>query len=133
MKKLRKDSHDTGIILITHDLGIVARFLRIRVLILYSGADRGVGRRVRRSIPRVRQHPYTMGLIRAVPKISELDRPAGGHRGPGAPIADEPPDMSRHFQPRCPYATDCCRKEVACADAGAPDGRCVRCFRVWWR
>ena len=67
MKKL-KDSHDMGIILITHDLGIVADFCD-RVLIFYTGQI--VESAPVRDLFREPLHPYTKGLIRALPKISE--------------------------------------------------------------
>ena len=116
MKKL-KDSHDMGIILITHDLGIVADFCD-RVLIFYTGQI--VESAPVRDLFREPLHPYTKGLIRALPKI-RLEAIEGM-----VPDADQMPEGC-HFHPRCPYATDRCRKEAP-ALTQTPDGRCVRCF-----
>ena len=121
MKKL-KDSHDMGIILITHDLGIVADFCD-RVLIFYTGQI--VESAPVRDLFREPLHPYTKGLIRALPKISEQTDRLEAIEGM-VPDADQMPEGC-HFHPRCPYATDRCRKEAP-ALTQTPDGRCVRCF-----
>ena len=121
MKKL-KDSHEMGIILITHDLGIVADFCD-RVLIFYTGQI--VESAPVRELFREPLHPYTQGLIRALPKISEQTDRLEAIEGM-VPDADQMPEGC-HFHPRCPYATDRCRKEAP-ALARTPDGRYVRCF-----
>ena len=121
MKKL-KDSHDMGIILITHDPGIVADFCD-RVLIFYTGQI--VESAPVRDLFREPLHPYTKGLIRALPKISEQTDRLEAIEGM-VPDADQMPEGC-HFHPRCPYATDRCRKEAP-ALTQTPDGRCVRCF-----
>ena len=96
----------TTLIIITHNLGIVARYAN-SVKIMYGGTlvEQGPTREVFRNPC----HPYTMGLIRAVPR---LDRPRSEKL---YTIEGEPPDMSQispsscAFAARCKYATEECR------------------------
>ena len=118
-----------SIILITHDLGVVAEYTD-HVLVMYAG-------RVVESAP-VRdlfahpRHPYTRGLLESIPKI-------GARRGPGEPAHRLPtiegmvPDL-RHLPPGCRFADrcpmvipDCTKAEPELAVAG--DGRLSRCIR----
>lgn len=97
----------TTMIIITHNLGIVARYAD-SVKIMYGGklVEQGPTREVFRD-PR---HPYTQGLIQAVPR---LDKPRTKDL---FTIKGEPPDMSRiplnscAFAARCPYETSECLK-----------------------
>lgn len=123
MKDIKR-RQSMSIIMITHDLGIVADFCD-RVLIFYTG-------QVVESAP-VKElfstplHPYTQGLIRALPKISEDVERLEAIEGM-VPDADEMP-KGCHFHPRCPYAVERCRQEAPpLMDLGG--GRCVRCFKV---
>jgi oligopeptide transport system ATP-binding protein len=116
----------TALILITHDLGVVAGICR-RVLVMYAGhiveeAETGelYGR------PR---HPYTVGLLRSIPRLDE-ERPQQL-----VPIEGQPPDLSRPIQ-GCPFAARCfnvqdrCRQEMpplAQAPNAAPGHR-IACF-----
>jgi oligopeptide/dipeptide ABC transporter ATP-binding protein len=109
--ELMKDlSHQRGIavVLITHNLGVVARYAD-RVNVMYAGklVEQGSARDVY-SNPR---HPYTVGLLRSVPRLDEprkaILRPIGG----------QPPDLMHlppgcAFAPRCPYAVARCQTEV---------------------
>ena len=72
-------------------------------------------------------HPYTQGLIRALPKISEQVDKLEAIEGM-VPDADEMP-QGCHFHPRCPFAVARCRQEAPPLTA-LEDGRCVRCFKV---
>jgi oligopeptide/dipeptide ABC transporter ATP-binding protein len=99
---------NTALILITHDLGVVAGMCE-RVNVMYAGmfmetggADQLFG------APR---HPYTLGLLQSVPR---LDAPRGGRL---RPIEGQPRDMLRApeacpFQPRCRYEVEQSRREV---------------------
>ena len=97
----------TTIILITHNLGVVARYAD-SVKIMYGGRIVEQGRT--EDIFHHARHPYTAGLIRAVPR---LDRDEGQLYS----IEGEPPDMSKvpyqscAFAARCPYADERCRTE----------------------
>jgi oligopeptide/dipeptide ABC transporter ATP-binding protein len=105
LNNLRKE-YGTALILITHNLGVVARYAD-SVKIMYGGkiVEEGTPGDIF-SDP---HHPYTIGLIRAVPRL-DLPRSYGLHT-----IEGEPPDMSKipanscAFAVRCKYATEECR------------------------
>jgi oligopeptide/dipeptide ABC transporter ATP-binding protein len=97
----------TAVILITHNLGVVARYAH-RVNIMYAG--RIVERGSARDIYKNPKHPYTVGLLKSVPR---LDEPRKERL---VPIEGMPPDLINlppgcPFQPRCRYAIDRCTKE----------------------
>ncbi len=103
IKRLR-DQHHTSLILITHDLGVVAEVCDA-VAVVYAGQIIEMGSR--EEIFDHPMHPYTIGLFSSLPSLAvdkeRLD-----------PIAGLPPDPRElprgcHFNPRCPYATDGCR------------------------
>ena len=94
----------TAIILITHDLGIVADACD-RTLVLYGGQIMEEG--PTEAVFAAPSHPYTQGLLTAVPRLDRDDMEL-------LTIAGEPPDMSRlpagcPFSPRCPQVLDRCR------------------------
>jgi oligopeptide transport system ATP-binding protein len=97
-----------GVMLITHDLGVVAGMCD-RVLVMYAGAI--VEQASRREIFYNPRHPYTIGLLKSVPRLD-------GVREERLPqIEGLPPDLSRlpggcPFHPRCPFATQRCREET---------------------
>ena len=102
LAEIRRD-FGTAVILITHDLGIVAGFCD-RTLVMYGGQIMEEG--PTEAVFARPLHPYTAGLLSAVPRI---DREEGVLRT----IAGEPPDMSRlpagcPFSPRCGIATAVC-------------------------
>jgi len=106
-----------AIMMITHNLGVVARYAD-RVNVMYAGkiVERGTAREIYAN-PR---HPYTLGLLRSVPR---LDEP---RRAKLQPIPGQPPDLSRlpggcSFAPRCAYAIDRCRAEEPGLDPVAAD------------
>ena len=121
MKKLNSEN-DTSMILITHDLGVVAEMCD-DVAIMYAGQI--VEKGSLEDIFDHPQHPYTEGLFGALPsmKDDEDDRLK--------PIAGMPPDPTDlpsgcYFHPRCPYATEQCSKEAPCVNEVAP-GHLVQC------
>jgi oligopeptide/dipeptide ABC transporter ATP-binding protein len=96
-----------AIMMITHNLGVVARYAD-RVNVMYAGKI--VERATARETYANPRHPYTLGLLRSVPR---LDEP---RRAKLQPIPGQPPDLSRlpagcSFAPRCAYAIDRCRQE----------------------
>jgi oligopeptide/dipeptide ABC transporter ATP-binding protein len=109
--ELMKDlSRQRGIavVLITHNLGVVARYAD-RVNVMYAGklVEQGSARDVYSDS----RHPYTLGLLRSVPR---LDEP---RKATLYPIGGQPPDLMHlppgcAFAPRCQYAIDRCRTEV---------------------
>lgn len=86
----------TAVVLITHDLGVVAGFCD-RTLVMYGGQIMEEGRTdLLFAQP---THPYTLGLLSAVPRIDRDDEAL-------LTIAGEPPDMSR-LPPGCPFFPRC--------------------------
>lgn len=126
---LKKD-FDMSILLITHDLGVVAEAAD-RVVVMYAG--RIVESATVQDIFFRPQHPYTMGLLRSLPRndrATELD-----------PIPGTPPDLLHMppgcaFHPRCELAVDQCRHErpeqavVKTEQRGNQHERTVACHRV---
>ncbi|MCC8045956.1 MAG: ABC transporter ATP-binding protein [Clostridiales bacterium] len=103
IKKLR-DEFDTAMIMITHDLGIVAQVCD-DVAIVYAGEIVEYGSK--EDIYLHRMHPYTVGLFGAIPQLDV-------HVNRLAAIKGLPPDPTAlpegcHFHPRCPFATEECR------------------------
>ncbi|MDE2851112.1 MAG: ABC transporter ATP-binding protein [Acidobacteriota bacterium] len=102
--KERTRESDSALILITHDLGVVARYAD-RVAVMYGG-------RIVESGPAAAlyadpRHPYTQGLLRSVPRLE------GDTGGRLASIEGQPPDLSAlpagcAFEPRCPNAHERC-------------------------
>ena len=113
---------NAAVLLITHDLGVVAGMCD-RVLVMYAG--RIVEQAPRRTIFYNPRHPYTIGLLKSVPRLE-------GERAARLPqIEGSPPDLSRPpsgcpFHPRCPFATAVCR-EVVPPLRGLEDGHMVAC------
>ena len=115
-------------ILITHDLGVVAEMAE-RVMVMYAG--RKVEEAPVRSVLRQPRHPYTLGLIGAVPKLGSS---AAGHAPAALPeITGTVPSLSAPslgcaFAPRCPIVIDRCRVQTpSLADVG--NGHVAACWR----
>lgn len=121
MKKIQKEQ-GTSILLITHDLGVVAEMCS-RVIVMYAGKiveEAPVG--VLFGNP---SHPYTQGLIASVPKLG-----SGVKVLPSIP--GSVPDLSSmpkgcRFAPRCKYATDKCREQEPELEAINENQKC-RCW-----
>jgi peptide/nickel transport system ATP-binding protein len=104
----------TAVILITHDLGVVAETAQ-RVIVMYAGKK--VEEALVEELFARPQHPYTHGLMASIPRL-ELMRGGGGEtkrrlqeiKGIVPPLTDLPPGCS--FAPRCPFADDRCRREA---------------------
>jgi peptide/nickel transport system ATP-binding protein len=111
--KLRREL-GTAVILITHDLGVVAETAE-HVIVMYAG--RKVEEGDVRSVFADPQHPYTRGLIHSIPRLA-LMRSRGAAQAerlqeiPGMvpALSNLPPGCA--FAPRCPLASDICRREV---------------------
>ena len=92
----------TAIVLISHDLGIMARMTQ-RISVMYAGSIVESASTV--ALFAGPQHPYTVGLLRSIPRI--------GGGGSLRPIEGSPPDMDRppvgcSFAPRCAWRVDAC-------------------------
>jgi peptide/nickel transport system ATP-binding protein len=105
MRVLREET-GTAIVLITHDLGVIAE-VADDVVVMYAG--RIVERAPVAALFAEPQHPYTVGLLGSIPRLDiEQDRLAaieGQVPNPLAPVA------GCRFHPRCPFAIERCRRE----------------------
>jgi oligopeptide/dipeptide ABC transporter ATP-binding protein len=111
MKELQ-EAEGTAIVLITHDLGVVASTCQ-RVNVMYAG--KFVEEASVDDLFNQPRHPYTLGLLRSIPRLD-----AAGDQL--TPIAGQPPDLARlpsgcPFHPRCPNALE----------------RCINVFPGWTR
>jgi oligopeptide/dipeptide ABC transporter ATP-binding protein len=122
MKQLSKE-YRVSLVIITHNLGVVARYAD-RVNIMYAG--KVVERGTARDIYRRPSHPYTLGLLRSVPR---LDLP---RKEKLDPIDGQPPDLAHlpvgcAFRERCRFAVGRCAEETpALRPIGA--GHLSACF-----
>jgi peptide/nickel transport system ATP-binding protein len=115
-----KQKIDAAIVLITHDLGVVAEMAQ-RVVVMYAGRkaeEAPVATLFRRPL-----HPYTKGLLNSVPRLgASLDH----ERAPRlAEIAGTVPSLREPipgcpFEARCVFATDICRREMPAFDEKEP-------------
>ena len=106
MEKL-KDRLNTSMILITHDLGIVAEICD-QVAIMYAGEiiERGTVYDIFES---QRHHPYTEGLFGSIPRLDDETERLKPIKG----LMPDPTDLPKgcKFSPRCPQCMDICREK----------------------
>jgi oligopeptide/dipeptide ABC transporter ATP-binding protein len=112
-----------ALIIITHNLGVVARYAD-RVHVMYAGKIIEQGNA--RQIYHEPAHPYTIGLLHSVPR---LDQP---RKEKLDPIEGQPPDLARldegcAFRPRCRYAVERCATEIPPLE-GLGDGHYSACW-----
>jgi oligopeptide/dipeptide ABC transporter ATP-binding protein len=114
----------TGVILVTHDLGVVAETCD-DVAVMYAGqvVERAPVERLFADA----QHPYTLGLMAAVPRIEAAAERLATISG-GLPPTDATPPGCR-FAPRCPLADARCRAEPP-ALRPLDDAHAVACWRA---
>ena len=118
-----KQEFGSAVVLITHDLGVVAD-VADRILVMYAG--RIVEEGNKEQIFYDPQHPYTWGLLGS---IARLDRPRARRL---TAIAGQPPSLINRpqgcsFRPRCPQAFDRCRAEDPQLTAKVGDGHLDAC------
>ncbi len=123
MRELQK-TLNTSVILITHDLGIVAEMCE-KVAIIYAGEIVEYGSA--EDIFDHRQHPYTEGLFGSIPTLQTTAKRLSPIKGM-MPDPANLPDCCK-FAERCPYASDECRKAVPGMTEVSP-GHTVRCVRA---
>jgi oligopeptide/dipeptide ABC transporter ATP-binding protein len=119
-----KDDFNSAVILITHDLGVVAD-VADEILVMYAG--RVVERGAKRAIFYDPLHPYSWGLLGSIPR---LDRPKGTKL---ASIKGAPPSLINlpqgcKFRPRCPHAFEKCTEEPALLNRVEEAGHLDRCW-----
>jgi oligopeptide/dipeptide ABC transporter ATP-binding protein len=120
---------NVALIIITHNLGVVARYAK-RVNVMYAGRIIESGPAA--AIYHDPRHPYTMALLRSVPR---LDRPRQLRLDP---VKGQPPDLTRlekgcAFGPRCRFAVDACaqlRPPLEPAGSAGHLAACLRCAEI---
>ena len=108
LRRLAKDL-DTSIIIITHDLGVIAETCQ-NLIVMYGGMimEQGTVDEIFHSP----QHPYTLGLMNSIPKVHKKDKSRL------LPIPGSPPDLMNPpkgcpFCPRCKHAMEICKEQMA--------------------
>ena len=123
LRQLR-DETGTAIMLITHDLGIVAE-LAHEVVVLYAG--KVMERAPVAALFEAPQHPYTIGLLASIPRLETTQRRLPSIEG-AVPSPAALPGGCR-FHPRCPFAIERCRVEEPPLAELAP-GHAAACWRA---
>ncbi|HTW11961.1 MAG TPA: ABC transporter ATP-binding protein [Solirubrobacteraceae bacterium] len=124
LRQLR-DQTNAGVILVTHDLAVVAD-IADRVVVMYAG--RVVEQGTLDELFYDPQHPYTWGLLGS---ITRIDSDRGGRLPaiPGMPPSLSNPPQGCHFAPRCPHSFDRC-SQVPALESRIPEapGHQDRCW-----
>lgn len=105
MRNMRKE-HDTSILFITHDLGVIAEMCD-RVAVMYSG--RIVEQGTVYEIFENPKHPYTKGLLGSIPKLGAKEDRLASIQGQVPTVEDRPKGCK--FANRCPFVMDHCWEE----------------------
>lgn len=124
LQRLRqlRDERGMAIVLITHDLGVLAQ-MADRILVMYAG--RIVEEASARQFYRRPAHPYSYGMLKAIPRWDRDDRLL--------PIPGMAPDL-RELKDECPFLARCFKATVACRTGPAPsfapldEGHYVACY-----
>ncbi len=118
----------TATILITHDLGVVAGMCD-DIMVMYAG--RVIERANVLDLYRDPAHPYSMGLLRSVPRLDDVSKERL------IPIEGLPPDLidlpdNCPFNPRCIYAADKCRAEMPLLGDVGREGQVGHAAACWY-
>jgi peptide/nickel transport system ATP-binding protein len=122
--KVLRDRTHTAVILVTHDLGVVAD-VADRIAVMYAGqiVEQGTVDEIFYDP----QHPYTWGLLGSIMRL-DRDRPRRLPSIPGSPPSLLEPPPGCHFRPRCPHEFDRCQElpplEARRSDAPTHLDRC---------
>jgi oligopeptide/dipeptide ABC transporter ATP-binding protein len=109
--------YDSGVILITHDLGVIAE-ISDKVMVMYGGRTVEYG-----PVDEIfynAHHPYTWGLLASLPRLDETEKTRL------TPIKGQPPNLITlpagcPFTPRCPYRREKCRDQWPPHEHAGPD------------
>lgn len=124
LKDLQKET-GMAIIFITHDLGVIAE-LCDRVLVMYGG--RIIEQAGIHTLFEKPSHPYTRGLLKAIPRIENPPKETlSTIPGMVPSLFDFPPGC--RFQNRCEYVQEGCREQTPELEGASSDSHQVRCFR----
>ena len=120
MKKLQRE-HGTSIMMITHNMGLVAE-MADDIAVMYMGriVEYGSIRQVMKSPA----HPYTQGLLKAVPVLGMKKDRLYSIKGSTPSLVDRPAGCE--FASRCEYATEACRQVPQAVEV--EPGHQVRCW-----
>jgi peptide/nickel transport system ATP-binding protein len=119
-----KDDFNSGVIMITHDLGVVAD-LADEIIVMYAG--RVVERAATRDLFYDPQMPYTWGLLGSIPRL-DRPRPDRLHSIKGAPPSLINAPAGCRFRPRCPHAFEKCVEEPPLENRVETPGHLDRCW-----
>ncbi len=116
MTKLQ-ESYGSSIVIITHDMGVIAE-VADRVVVMYAGRPAEIGPEI--DVVRFPRHPYTWGLLGAVPRVDVKNRRLVTI--PGTPVSPLDVPTGCAFGPRCPYKMAICdERPVLHGDDGHAD------------
>jgi oligopeptide transport system ATP-binding protein len=126
LELMRSLSRKLGVamLIITHNLGVVARYAD-RVNVMYAG--RIIERATAGELYAHPRHPYTLGLLRSVPRLDEPIRERL------VPIEGQPPDLTRlprgcAFTPRCAFRVERCDREAPALESTGREAHVSACF-----
>jgi oligopeptide/dipeptide ABC transporter ATP-binding protein len=119
-----KDDFDSAVIMITHDLGVVAD-IADEILVMYAG--RVVERAATRDLFYDPQMPYTWGLLGSIPRLDRA-RPERLYSIKGAPPSLINAPAGCKFRPRCPHAFEKCVEEPRLEQRVETPGHLDRCW-----
>jgi oligopeptide/dipeptide ABC transporter ATP-binding protein len=119
-----KDDFNSSVILITHDLGVVAD-VADEILVMYAG--RVVERGGKRDLFYDPQHPYAWGLLGSIPRL-DRPKPEKLHSIKGSPPSLINLPRGCKFRPRCPHAFDKCLEEPELLNRVEERGHLDRCW-----
>jgi len=122
MRRLRTET-GTAILLITHDMGVIAEMCD-NVAVMYAGQI--VEYTDVNTLFETQLHPYTEGLLAAIPVLGEVRDSLAVIPGSVPNLINLPPGCK--FHPRCPYVKEMCLQSVPPLVEVAPPGHRVRCF-----
>src|ERR671938_309883 len=119
-----KDDFNSSVILITHDLGVVAE-IADEIIVMYAG--RVVEYAAKRELFYDPQHPYTWGLLGSIPRL-DRPRPEKLHSIKGSPPSLINLPRGCKFRPRCPHAFEKCLEEPLLENRVETPGHLDRCW-----
>ncbi len=119
-----KDDFNSSVIIITHDLGVVAD-IADEIVVMYAG--RIVEKGHKRDLFYDPQHPYTWGLLGSIPRL-DRPRPERLHTIEGSPPSLINLPQGCKFRPRCPHAFDKCMEEPQLENRVETPGHLDRCW-----
>jgi oligopeptide/dipeptide ABC transporter ATP-binding protein len=119
-----KDDFNSAVILITHDLGVVAD-IADEIIVMYAG--RIVEKSAKRDLFYDPQHPYTWGLLGSIPRL-DRPKPKKLHSIRGLPPSLINLPRGCKFRPRCPHAFEKCMDEPGLENRVEEPGHLDRCW-----